>query len=40
MFHNNVRKADAEVGGGDDEKTPPLEREHVQAVYDTIAPHW
>ena len=24
----------------DDGKTPLLEREHVQAVYDTIAPHW
>lgn len=24
----------------DDGKTPAIEREHVQAVYDTIAPHW
>lgn len=27
-------------GGDDDGKTPSIEREHVQAVYDTIAPHW
>lgn len=31
-------------GGGDDPiddgKTPLIEKEHVQAVYDTIAPHW
>lgn len=24
----------------DDGKTPLIEKEHVQAVYDTIAPHW
>lgn len=24
----------------DDGKTPSIEKEHVQAVYDTIAPHW
>eukprot|EP00752_Nemacystus_decipiens_P003805 g3501.t1 len=27
-------------GGEDDGKTPSIEKEHVQAVYDTIAPHW
>ncbi|CAM9560947.1 unnamed protein product [Ectocarpus fasciculatus] len=32
--------ADAEQGGEDDGKTPSIEKEHVQAVYDTIAPHW
>ncbi|CAM9156654.1 unnamed protein product [Ectocarpus sp. 13 AM-2016] len=32
--------ADAERGGEDDGKTPSIEKEHVQAVYDTIAPHW
>lgn len=26
--------------GEDDGKTPSIEKEHVQAVYDTIAPHW
>lgn len=26
--------------GDDDGRTPPIEREHVRAVYDTIAPHW
>lgn len=32
--------ADAEQGGEDDGRTPSIEKEHVQAVYDTIAPHW
>eukprot|EP00903_Cladosiphon_okamuranus_P021891 g20124.t2 len=31
---------DGRQGGEDDGKTPSIEKEHVQAVYDTIAPHW
>ena len=33
---------DGRQAGGeeDDGKTPSIEKEHVQAVYDTIAPHW
>jgi len=33
-------ESDQRRGGEDDGKTPPIEKEHVQAVYDTIAPHW
>lgn len=29
-----------QVGEDDGGKTPSIEKEHVQAVYDTIAPHW
>ncbi|CAM9105094.1 unnamed protein product [Scytosiphon promiscuus] len=31
---------DNEEGSEEDVKTPSLEKEHVHAVYDTIAPHW
>ncbi|CAB1097104.1 unnamed protein product [Ectocarpus sp. CCAP 1310/34] len=37
---NSSCSADAERGGEDDGRTPSIEKEHVQAVYDTIAPHW
>ncbi|CAM9261017.1 unnamed protein product [Ectocarpus sp. 4 AP-2014] len=37
---NSSCNADAERGGEDDGRTPSIEKEHVQAVYDTIAPHW
>lgn len=37
---NSSCNADAEQGGEDDGRTPSIEKEHVQAVYDTIAPHW
>lgn len=44
---NSGGGGDDNVGGGcggrkgeDDGKTPSIEKEHVQAVYDTIAPHW
>lgn len=35
-----LSELEGEEGEQDDGKTPSIEREHVQAVYDTIAPHW
>lgn len=37
---NGRAESDQKRGGEDDGKTPPIEKEHVLAVYDTIAPHW
>lgn len=37
---NNSGSGSVDQDPVDDGKTPLIEKEHVQAVYDTIAPHW
>lgn len=37
---NSSSNTSGSSDGHEDGKTPSIEREHVQAVYDTIAPHW